>query len=392
MYDAIVVGLGAMGSAALYQLASRGVKVVGVDAYDPPHSLGSTHGRSRIIREAYYEHPSYVPLVQRAYAAWAHLETESGATLFRRTGGLNIGAPGCGLVAGALESAERHGLDVELLTADEIMRRFPAFSIEPGMVGVFEPTAGMLFPEACVRAYLALARARGAEVRANTRVLALSRAGNAITAITRDGTIVARRLVICVGPWTRALVETLGVTVPLEVARQTMHWLEPSGDAGVRSPERFPVALLEHAMNRMFYTMPDIGDGVKASIHHEGAIVSSDAVDRDVLTSDTAPVEALVARFIPGAAGRIRESAVCLYTNTPDRDFIIDAVAGMPNVVLVSACSGHGFKFASAIGEVAAQLTLGERCDVDLSHFRANRFEPLTTDSGSGAGRGRRGL
>ena len=374
MYDALVLGLGAMGSAAVYELASRGVKVVGVDAFDPPHSLGSTHGRSRIIREAYYEHPSYVPLVRRAYAGWAALERASGTTLFRRTGGLNVGAPSCDLVAGTLESASRHSLDVELLTAAEVERRFPAFAIEPGMVGIFEHAAGMLFPEACIRAYLALAQALGAELRANTRVLELARQGDVIIATTRDGTISARRLVICAGPWTRELIGMLGIAAPLEVARQTMHWLESRGDADIRAPARFPVALIEHEVDRIFYMMPDTGDGVKVAIHHEGAIVSRDSVDREVRASDTKPVEELAARFIPGAAGRIRESAVCLYTNTPDRDFIIDIVDGMPNVVLVSACSGHGFKFASAIGEVAAQLALGERCDVDLSHFRAKRF------------------
>ena len=374
MYDALVLGLGAMGSAALAQLASRGVKVVGVDAFDPPHSLGSTHGRSRIIREAYYEHPSYVPLIRRAYAGWASLERASGTTLFRQTGGLNIGAPGCGLVVGALESATRHSLDVECLSATEVERRFPAFALEPGMVGIFERAAGMLFPEACIRAYLALAQTLGAEIRANTRVLALARHGDEITATTREGTIAARRLVICAGPWARELLGMLGITAPLEVARQTMHWLESRGDAEIRAPARFPVALIEHEVDRLCYMMPDTGDGVKVAIHHEGAIVAADAVDRAVRSGDTNPVEELAARFIPTIAGHIRESAVCLYTNTPDRDFIIDVVDGLPNVVLVSACSGHGFKFASAIGEVAAQLALGESCDVDLSHFRVSRF------------------
>lgn len=372
--DALVVGLGAMGSAALYELASRGVSVVGVDAHDPPHSLGSTHGRSRIIREAYFEHPSYVPLVRRAYARWARLEQLSGAALFRRTGGLNIGPPGCELVAGALESASRHGIEIEVLTAAEIERRFPVLAIPDGMLGVFEHSAGVLFPEACVAAYLSLARARGAEIRPNTSVISLARSGDAITATTNEGTITARRVVVSAGAWTGPLMQALGVTLPLDVTRQTMHWLAPRGDAAVRSPERFPVALIEHDVGRFVYTMPDFGDGVKVAIHHEGAVVGPDAVDREIHASDTQPVAALAERFLPGAAGRIRESVVCLYTNTPDRDFILDVDDRAPNVVIVSACSGHGFKFASAIGEIAAQLALGERSDVDLSHFRSNRF------------------
>ena len=153
-----------------------------------------------------------------------------------------------------------------------------------------------------------------------------------------------------------------------------MHWLEPRGGAELRSPQRFPVALIEHDVGRFVYTMPDLGDGVKIAIHHEGAVVLPDTVDRAIRASDTQLVAALAERFIPGAAGRIRESVVCLYTNTPDRDFILGVAAGMPNVVVISACSGHGFKFASAIGEIAAQLALGEHCDVDLSHFRTDRF------------------
>ena len=374
MHDALVVGLGAMGSAALYELAARGVSVVGVDAFDPPHSLGSTHGRSRIIREAYYEHPSYVPLVQRAYARWTALEQRSGTSLFLQTGGLNIGAPDSGLVIGALASAARHGLDVEVITAGEIARRFPAFAIAPGMIGVFERSAGMLFPEACIDSYLGLARSLGADVRMNTRVLGLSRSAGGIIAETESGPIAARSVVVCAGAWARPLLASVGIEIPLDVTRQTMHWLEQSGDAGVRSPNAFPIALVEHAVDRMFYAMPDTGDGVKVAIHHEGAVVWPDAVDRAIHLSDTEPVEGLAARFLPGVAGRIRESVVCLYTNTPDHDFVIDVADGMPNVVVISACSGHGFKFASAIGEVAAQLALGESSDVDTSHFRLGRF------------------
>ncbi|CAN5915373.1 N-methyl-L-tryptophan oxidase [soil metagenome] len=375
MHDVLVVGLGAMGSATLHALASRGVDVVGVDAYDPPHSLGSTHGRSRIIREAYFEHPAYVPLVRSAYAAWAQLEAASGAHLFLRTGGLNIGARDSALVAGAIASAERHGLVVEVLTAREINRRHPAFSVPADMVGVFEASAGMLFPEACITAFLQVARSLGADVRPNTRVSALDRSADGIRAMTDAGELRARRVVVCAGPWTAPLLATLGIALPLVVTRQTMHWLAVPSDASVVRPDKFPVALIEHDGGRIFYTMPDVGDGVKAAIHHEGRAVDAAAVDRAVHASDTEVVEALVARFLPGAGARIRESAVCLYTNTPDHHFIIDTGEGMPDVVVVSACSGHGFKFASAIGDIAARMALGESATTDLSHFTAVRFE-----------------
>ena len=381
MRDVLVVGLGAMGSATLHALASRGVDVVGVDAYDPPHSLGSTHSRSRIIREAYYEHPAYVPLVRSAYAAWGQLAAAAGVQLFLRTGGLNIGAPDSALVAGALASAERHGLDVEVLTAREINRRHPAFTVPAGMVGVFEPSAGMLFPEACITAFLKVARGLGADVRLNTRVTELERSADGIRASTSAGELRARRVVVCAGAWTAPLLSTLGMALPLVVTRQTMHWFMPAADASIARADRCPVALIEHDGGHIFYTMPDVGDGVKAAIHHEGAAVDVDAVDRVVHASDTQAVENLVARFLPGAGAGVRESAVCLYTNTPDHDFIIDTLDGMPDVVVVSACSGHGFKFASAIGDIAARMALGESAAMDLSQFAAARFGASRTDA-----------
>lgn len=374
MHDVLVVGLGAMGSAALYHLASQGCRVIGVDSLDPPHSLGSTHGRSRIIREAYFEHPSYVPLVRRAFENWAELEKVSGETLYRRTGGLMIGTSDSVLVKGTLDSASTHGIDVETLSSAEIVERFPAFRPEPGMIGVYEHQAGMLFPEACVRAYLRLARTKGAEVRTQTQVLSLARENGVISATTTDGVIMAKRVIVAAGAWTRELFATLGVDLPLTVERQTMHWLEPATDSDLLGPDYFPVAIIEHAPARMFYVMPNLGDGVKAAIHYEGGFTTPDAIDRTVSTSDTAPVMELARRFVPEAAGRIRESAVCMYTNTPDLDFIVDTVEEVPEVVLVSACSGHGFKFASAIGEAASQLALGESVDADLSHFRADRW------------------
>ena len=374
MHDVLVVGLGAMGSATLHALAERGVDVVGVDALDPPHSLGSTHGRSRIIREAYYEHPAYVPLVRSAYAAWARLEAAAGVQLFLRTGGLNIGARDSALVAGALASAERHGLDVEVLTGSEINRRYPAFTVPADMVGVFEPSAGVLCPEACITAFLKVARSLGADERPDTRVTALVRSAHGIHATTSAGEVHARRVVICAGPWAAPLLSMLGMALPLVVTRQTMHWLAPAADASLARPDRFPVALIEHDDGHIFYTMPDMGDGVKAAIHHEGAAVDPELVDRAIQAADTQVVENLVARFLPGAGTRIHESVVCLYTNTPDHDFIIDTVDGLPDVVVVSACSGHGFKFASAIGDIAARMALGEATAMDLSHFAAARF------------------
>ncbi len=374
MYDVLVVGLGAVGSATVFELATRGARVVGVDAFAPPHTLGSTHGRSRIIREAYFEHPSYVPLVQRAFARWSALERASGLTLYRQTGGLSIGAPSCDLVTGVIRSAAEHGLDIEVLTRDALTARFPAFAPSDEMVGVFERNAGMLAPEECIRAFLKVASAHGAELRTGERVLEIQRVDSGFVATSEHGEIKAGRVVLCAGAWNRRLFESLDIDIPLIVTRQTMHWLERRGDASLRSPDRFPVALIDHGDERVFYTMPDTGDGVKAAIHHEGVATSPDEVDRAIRASDTEPVKELAARFIPAVTGPIVESVVCLYANTPDHDFAIGVPRAQPGVVVVSACSGHGFKFASAIGEAAAQLALELPVEVDLSHFTVDRF------------------
>ncbi len=374
-YDALVVGLGAMGSAALYHLAGRGCRVAGVDAFDPPHVLGSTHGRSRIIREAYYEHPSYVPLVRRAYENWAALERSSGTTLFRETGGLMIGPPTSGLIQGTLDSVRTHDIAVETLSSADIRRRFPAFAPPEGMIGVLEKRAGVLDPEACIRVHLQGAAQRGAVVASNTRVIALDTTTDGISARCSTGeTLRARRVIIAAGPWASELLASMGVTLPLEVERQTMHWLDSDGDRGLLTPDRMPIMMIEHEPDRLFYSIPDFGDGVKTAIHHEGERMTVGSVRREVGPEDTKPVLDLLRRYIPAASGRIRESTVCLYTDTPDLDFVLGPLDAAPNVVLVSACSGHGFKFASAIGDVAACMALGESVDLDLMQFRPGRF------------------
>jgi sarcosine oxidase len=373
MYDVAVVGLGAMGSAALYHLAAHGVRVVGIDAGDPPHTLGSTHGRTRIIREAYAEHPSYVPLVRRAYANWAALENASGVTLFRQTGGLMLGPPDGSLVSGAAESARQHDIDVEQLDFRQANERFPALAATSEMVGLVETSAGMLFPELCVQTHISLARSLGAEIRAKTNVVALSTGSGGVRIMTTGGAISARKLVLAAGPWTNELLAMLDAPLPLEVERQTVHWFDPR-EPSVVGPDRLPIVMVEHEPERIFYVIPDVGDGVKAGIHHEGAVVSPHSVDRDVLPVDIEPVRELMHRFVPAGAGKSRESAVCLYTNTLDHDFVIDTLPSNKDVVLLSACSGHGFKFASAIGEIAAQLAVDAAPALDVSHFSSSRF------------------
>jgi len=369
-YDVVVVGLGAMGSAIARALALRGRSVVGLDRFTPPHSRGSSHGRSRIIREAYFEHPVYVPLVQRAYALWAELERESGRTLYRRTRGLMVGPPGGALVSGALESARIHHLEHEVLSAAEMRRRFPAFATKDEMTGVLEPRAGVLFPEACVAAALDGAAHAGAELHLDEEATAWRAEHGRIRVETVRGAWSAGQLVVSAGPWLPRLVPGL----PLTIERQVLHWFVPGGDRAALAPEVCPIALWEFASGRLFYTFPDLGDGVKAALHHDGQTTDPDRVSREVGPEDTGEVRDLLRRFIPSAAGALRESAVCLYTNTPDRDFLIDRHPEHAQVLIVSPCSGHGFKFAPVVGEIVADLVTAGATRFDLRPFRLSRF------------------
>jgi len=364
-WDVIVTGLGAMGSAAVRELARRGVRVLGLDRYAPPHAHGSTHGRTRIIREAYFEHPAYVPLVQRADQLWTALEHEGGERLFVRTGGLMIGPEQGALVRGARVSAEQHGLPHELLTSAETSRRFPALAPASEAAALYEPRAGVLFPEACVRALLASAARDGAELRTAEPMLTWRAEGGVVRVATAMGEYVADRLVLALGPW---LPDYLGgAQIRLTVERQMQHWFGPLQHAERFTPEHLPIALWETS-DRMFYTIPDFGDGVKIAVHHDGESTDPRRVRRTISDEEDASARALMERFLPDAAGELRDRAVCLYTNTSDGHFVIDHHPVHREVVIVSPCSGHGFKFATVIGEITAQLSLDEAHE-DISLF-----------------------
>lgn len=371
-YDVIVVGLGAMGSAAAWRLARRRLRVLAFDSYAPPHILGSTHGRSRIIREAYFEDPSYVPFVRRAYELWGETEREAGERLFLQTGGLMIGRPDGEIVSGALASAREYDIEHELLSADELRRRYPVFVPGRDMIGVLEKRAGVLNPELCVQSQLRLAMDAGAGLRLNERVESWDADGAGVAVSTASGGVHhARRLVLAAGPWTGELLPESAV--PLEVERQLMFWFDPMQSAGF-APEECPIGLWDDPDGPAFATFPDLGEGVKIAIHHDGETTSVHDVDRTPRPADEAAARKLLARFLPAANGTLREAMVCLYTNTPDKHFIIDYLDESRRVVLASPCSGHGFKFASAVGEAVAALVADEPPPVDISLFRLDRF------------------
>ena len=367
-YDVVVVGLGAMGSAATFHLARQGQKVLGLDRFTPPHSFGSSHGQTRIIREAYFEHPLYVPLVQRAYQLWAELEHLSGRDLLRITGGLMIGRPDGVLVSGARRSAEQHRLRHELLAAAEVPTRFPALRPADDMVALWEPRAGILFPEACVSAHLTLAQTHGATLRYDEPVASWRNDGDGVRVVTDHGEYRASQLLLTAGSWIRSLVPELNL--PFTVERQVLYWFAPRADPAIFAPARCPIHLWEAAPRNFFYGLPDLGNGVKVARHHAGEVAHPDQLRREVSDAEVAAMRELVGRFLPDADGALRSAAVCTYTNTPDEHFWIDRHPQQAQVLIASPCSGHGFKFSSVIGEVLAQLVIRGESSFDLSPFR----------------------
>jgi len=369
--DVIVVGLGAMGAALAWRLATRDVRVVGLDRYHPPHALGSTHGRSRIIREAYYEHPHYVPMVQRAFGLWAELEAESRTRLYQPTGGLMIGPADGPLVSGARTSAARHGVPVQVWSRDELAARVPALTPPADAIGLFEPRAGMLDPERAVSALLSSAAARGADLRFDAAVTGFEVVDGGVMVRAEAGErFEADQLVMAAGGWMTTLVPDLAL--PLGVGRAVQYWFHTAGDARY-APGALPIFLLEAPDGRMLYGLPDQGHGLKLAEHHNGETSTADAIRRDVSPAEPEQFLEFAAPFVPGL-GAPAATSVCFYTNTPDEHFILDRHPQHDRVYLVSACSGHGFKFAPAIGELVADEIGGRAPFTDLTPFRLSRF------------------
>jgi len=371
-FDTIIIGGGAMGGATAWQLAVRGQRVLLLDRFRPPHPWGSTHGETRVIREAYFEHPAYVPLVQRAYELWRELEHEARRSLLQITGGLMIGPPDGAVVRGARTSAKLHHLPHEILDAAAVSARFPALRVPASFQAVLEPRAGMLFVEGCVEAFLKVAAAHGAVLRFNEPVVSWQPNGSGVEVVTEQGRYAADRLVISAGAWLAKFLPELATQ--LRVERQVLHWFRAGPDPALCLPDRLPVHLVEYEPGRYLYTLPDVGSGVKTALHHQGETVAPDAVRRDVGPNEQDQMAGLVRRFLPQLAERPHQSVTCLYTNTPDEHFLLDCHPGHANVFVVSPCSGHGFKFASAIGEVVADWATQRVARFDLSLFTFNRF------------------
>ena len=370
-FDILVIGLGAHGSSALYHLAAvSGLRVAGIDRYTPPHNRGSSHGQSRIIREAYHENPVYVPFLREAYGLWEELQREAHRPLLKTTGALLLGRPDTAVVAGARLSAETHGVSFEWLEASEIRRRFPAFRPDEGTVAVWEKRAGVLFPEECISAHLAGAAARGAELFFEEAVLRILRSGDGVEVVTSKGVYLASKVIVSAGAWVGEMLSEL--RLPLTFERQVVCWF--SGGGAVLKPDRMPVYIWEYEAGRMFYGFPDMGQGIKIGFHHGGRHIRPDELRQDAGVEEIEEIREIARRYL--AIEPVFEAAsVCMYTNTPDEDFIIDEYPGWPQVLVVSPCSGHGFKFSSVVGKIASDWGVGRPRAFDLGPFSLARFQ-----------------
>jgi len=379
-YDAIVVGLGAMGSAAAHHLAARGQRVLGLEQFGFGHDRGSSHGASRVIRLAYFEHPAYVPLLHRAYALWERLERDSGDSLLTITGGLMMGRPESDVVSGSLRSAREHALAHEWLDAAEIHRRFPPLTPPPGVCAVYEPRAGVLRPEACGHAHLALAASAGAVLRSDERVTSwqATEDGTRVRVDTTRGSYEAGRLVLAPGAWAPALFPL--PILPLTVERQVLYWFEPAGGVEPFAADRFPIYIWDCGDGVQFYGFPRQDgppEGVKVAFYHSAAAerCTADTVNRSVHPDEVAAMRQALASRVPAlATGSLSHAVTCMYTNTPDQHFAIGPHPRYSQVMLASPCSGHGFKFASVIGEILADLAVDGATSHPIDLFAPTRF------------------
>ncbi len=382
--DVIVLGVGGVGSAVLDQLAQRGVRAVGIDRFQPPHDRGSTHGQTRVIRQAYFEHPGYVPLLAESYQLWRSLEQRTGKSLFQQVGLIEIGPADGVVVPGVLRAAAEHSLTVHSLTAKEIVGCWPGLRAAADVTGVFEPAAGYLLVEDCVTAHLAAAQAAGAKLIVDTVAHGWTATEREVRLQTDRGEFVADRLVITAGPWAAQVLND--VNIPLTVRRKSLFWFAADKSEYDTSAD-FPVFLFEvpngsttsteeYSMNSVFYGFPKIDDrGVKFAEHSGGRTVEDPLdVDRAIDLNELERLNDVRSKWLPGVSDRVTDHAVCLYTMSPDEHFIVDRHPEYANVVFAAGLSGHGFKFAPALGKGLADLAMNGRTELPIGFLSLERF------------------
>ncbi len=393
-YDVIVVGLGAMGSAAIYQLAKRGCRVLGIDRFSPPHTYGSSHGDTRITRQAVVEGEAYIPLVLRSNELWREIEQAMGQNLLTITGGLIMSVPertaswhgATGFLDNTIALAQKYGIAHELLSATDIRRRFGQFLLQGNEAGYFEPGAGFLRPARCIAAQIALARQLGADVRINERVLEITpgATGDVVAVTTVHGFYTAEQIIISAGAWLPQFLEPRYAGL-FQVLRQVVSWFELKTDIDSYLPGTFPVYIwiFGDGPTDLIYGFPAIDGqqgGIKVGTEHYHDLATAETTNRTVTLAELDHMYYYaVAPHLRGIGPRAIKAASCLYTVTPDHGFVIDRLAHSPNVIIASPCSGHGFKHSAAVGEILAELVTTGGSTIDISSFRLARFAGGTT-------------
>jgi sarcosine oxidase len=384
-YDVLVLGLGAMGSAAAYQLARRGQRVLGLDQFSPPHAFGSSHGETRITRLAIGEGEHYTPLVLRSHELWREIERETGADLLTVTGGLVISSSAktamlhvADFFTNTVAAAEKYGIAHQLLSAEDIRERFPQFRVRDDEHGYYEPDAGFLRPEACVAAQLGLAKKYGAEIHTSEKALGFEASADGVTVTTQQGSYAADRLILAAGPWLPELLSARYAS-PFKVLRQVLFWFAAKGGITPFLPGNSPIFIWElQGPEQAIYGFPAIDGqegGVKIATQQYERTTTPDAVDRGVSDEEASTMyRRYVAPYLPGLDAKCIKAVSCLYTVTPDAGFVIDFHPDSDRVIVASPCSGHGFKHSAAIGEALAELAIDGKSHFDLSPFRIGRF------------------
>ena len=377
MHDVIVIGLGAMGSAAAYELAGAGQRVLGLEQFSPLHDKGSSHGKTRMIRMAYMEGDFYIPLLKAAYEKWHALDALSDERLITICGGFYCAPEDDPVVADTVASAKAHNLEVEVLTPDEIRKRFPAFTPPDDYIGVYEPTAGFNNPDAALKLFQRLAKNNGAKLHFDERVENVAPGDTGVEVRTRRETYRAKKVILTTGPWLKQLTDALGVRLPMEVWRMAVHWFQPHGDPVHFTPGPFVPNLWRCPDESILYGFPQTteGEGVKYAFHNKQHIKVVPGEDfRALGEKEVEEIATALEAFIPSVVGHHLKSRPCYYSMTPDRHFLLGALPGCPDIVYAGGFSGHGFKFAPVIGEILKGLALGEQIDYDLSAFSLKRF------------------
>lgn len=378
-FPVIVLGGGSMGSAACYYLANRGVQVLGLEQFTVTHEFGSHAGQSRIIRKAYFEHPDYVPLLNRAYQNWKELEENFNTQLYFRTGLLYAGKPEGVLIKGVLKSADRYGIEVDSVSRSELKFRFPQFVFPDEYDVLFEPDAGFLTPERCINTFAQKARAKGATIHTHETVINWTQQGESITVVTNKQTYTCNKLIITAGAWTEKFLP--GLANMLTVTRQVLIWTIPQQPEQFQ-PDQFPCWLVDdHAQPGMYYGFPMLDEhtfgspaGLKSAYHYPGTPTDVNQVNRDVTHEEARQLTTAISHYIPTGCQSINQTKICLYTNTPDENFIIDFLPGNRNVIIAAGFSGHGFKFAPVVGEILSDLSTMGKTHLPIEFLRATRF------------------